>query len=175
MGGVLVIERALSLLILTGLFFFFTFLAFYFRHLVYQFLCILVLMILQGVLYLYLNAEFLAAIQVIVYAGAILVMFLFTLFLFPEEELRDLKMDFKKIKYTSFLPIALLVFLLLIGLVRGIPQTYLPQRLYFDLKEMSALLFNEYWVTIFLLAFILSFPMVALYVFFKREEESGDL
>lgn len=168
------IERAIALLILTGLFFFFTFLALSLRHLVYQFLCILALMVLQGVLYLYLNAEFLGAIQVIVYAGAVLIMFLFTLFLLPEEDLRDLKLDFKSLKYSSFLPIALFVFLLLSALVKGIPESYQPQRLYFDLKEIGALLFNEYWVAIFLLAFILSFPMVALYVFFKREEESGD-
>lgn len=112
------IERGIALLILTGLFFIFTFFAFFFRHLVYQFLCILVLMVLQGVLYLYLNAEFLAAIQVIVYAGAILIMFLFTLFLFPEEELKDLKGDFKRIKYPSFLPIAIFISLLLLVLVK---------------------------------------------------------
>ncbi|BAU23298.1 hypothetical protein THC_0913 [Caldimicrobium thiodismutans] len=168
------IERGIALLILTGLFFIFTFFTFFFRHLVYQFLCILVLMVLHGVLYLYLNAEFLAAIQVIVYAGAILVMFLFTLFLFPEEELKDLKGDFKRIKYTSFLPIAIFICLLFLVLVKGIPESYSPLKIYFDLKEMSVLLFNEYWMAIFLLAFILSFPMVALYVFFKKEEESGD-
>ncbi|MEZ0344255.1 MAG: NADH-quinone oxidoreductase subunit J [Caldimicrobium sp.] len=167
------IERAIALLILTGLFFIFTLLAFFFRHLVYQFLCILVLMVLQGVLYLYLNAEFLGAIQVIVYAGAVLIMFLFTLFLFPEEELKHLKIDLKNLKYSSFLPVALFIFLLLSVLVKGIPESYQPRNIYFDLKEISNLLFNEYWLAIFLLAFILSFPMVALYVFFKREEKSG--
>lgn len=168
------IERALSLLILTGLFFVFSFLVFYFRHLVYQFLCILLLMVLQGVLYLYLNAEFLAAIQVIVYAGAILVMFLFTLFLFPEEELKDLKRDLKNLRYASFIPISLFIFLLLVGLTRGIPESYSPRKIYFDLKEVSILLFNEYYLAIFVLAFILSFPMVALYVFFKKEDYRGD-
>ncbi len=168
------IERALSLLFLTGLFFVFSFLAFYFRHLVYQFLCILILMVLQGVLYLYLNAEFLGAIQIIVYAGAILVMFLFTLFLFPEEELKDLKMNFKKLRYTFFIPISLFIFLLLVSLIRGIPDSYSPRRIYFDLKEISILLFNEYYLAIFVVAFILSFPMVALYVFFKKEESCGD-
>lgn len=168
------IERAIALLIFTSLFFIFTLFTFFFRHLVYQFLCILVLMVLQGILYLYLNAEFLAAIQVIVYAGAILVMFLFTLFLFPEEDLRDVKGDFRSLRYTPFLPVALFIFLFLWELIRGIPESYLPQKIYFDLREMASLLFNEYWIILFILAFILSFPMVALYVFFKEERENGN-
>jgi NADH-quinone oxidoreductase subunit J len=131
-------------------------------------------MVLQGVLYLYLNAEFLAAIQVIVYAGAILVMFLFTLFIFPEAELKDLKMDLKNLRYASFIPISLFIFLLLVGLTRGISESYSPRKIYFDLKEVSMLLFNEYYLAIFVLAFILSFPMVALYVFFKKEDYRGD-
>jgi len=166
--------RALSLLGLSFIFLIFTLLTFYFRHLVYQFLCILLLMILQGVLYLYLNAEFLGAIQIIVYAGAILIMFLFTLFLFPEEDLKDLKLNLKELKYTSFLPIAFFVFLLLFTLIKKIPESYLPVSIFFDLKEVGRLLFNDYYLTLFVLAFILSFPMVALYVFFKEGEKGGD-
>ncbi|MGB9761721.1 MAG: hypothetical protein ACPLWD_04445, partial [Caldimicrobium thiodismutans] len=102
------------------------------------------------------------------------VMFLFTLFLFPEEDLRDVKGDFRGLRYTSFLPVALFIFLFLWELIRGIPESYLPQKIYFDLREMASLLFNEYWIILFILAFILSFPMVALYVFFKEERENGN-
>ena len=46
---------------------------------VHSVLCMLVLFLHIAALYLFLNAEFLAAIQIIVYAGAILVLFLFVI------------------------------------------------------------------------------------------------
>jgi len=52
-----------------------------FRNPVYSVLSVLVLFFHMAGLYLVLNAEFLAAIQVIVYAGAILVLYLFVMFL----------------------------------------------------------------------------------------------
>lgn len=166
------IERAISLLIISSLFFFFLLLTYYFRHFIYQFLSILVLMVLQGVLFLYLNAEFLAAVQIIVYVGAILIMFLFSLFLFPEEELKGIKTDVSRISYMTFLPIGLLVLLLVISLYRAIPENYSKQEFLSDIKVIGNFLFNEYWFLIYLLAFILSLPMVALYIFFRREDAS---
>jgi len=52
-----------------------------FKNPVYSVLSVLVLFFHMAGLYLILNAEFLAAIQVIVYAGAVLVLYLFVLFL----------------------------------------------------------------------------------------------
>ena len=52
-----------------------------FHNPVYSVLSVLVLFFHLAALYLLLNAEFLAAIQIIVYAGAILVLYLFVLFL----------------------------------------------------------------------------------------------
>ncbi len=52
-----------------------------FKNPVYSVLAVLVLFFHMAVLYLLLNAEFLAAIQIIVYAGAILVLYLFVVFL----------------------------------------------------------------------------------------------
>lgn len=52
-----------------------------FKNPVYSVLSVLVLFFHMAGLYLLLNAEFLAAIQIIVYAGAILVLYLFVLFL----------------------------------------------------------------------------------------------
>lgn len=168
------LERAISLFIISGLFVFFVFLTYYFRHFVYQFLSILVLMVLQGVLFLYLNAEFVGAVQIIVYVGAILIMFLFTLFLFPEEELRGLSSDFLKVSYKTFIPLGLFILLVILSLYRSIPDVYQGQEFVSDIKIIGRLLFNEYWFLIYLLAFILSFPMVALYVFFRREDVSRD-
>ncbi len=56
------------------------------RNPVHGVLWMLVLFIHVAVLYLFLNAEFLAAIQIIIYAGAILVLFLFVIMLLDVKE-----------------------------------------------------------------------------------------
>jgi len=56
------------------------------RNPVHAVLWMLVLFVHLAVLYLFLNAEFLAAIQIIIYAGAILVLFLFVIMLLDIRE-----------------------------------------------------------------------------------------
>lgn len=57
------------------------------RNILYSVLALLVAFIHIAGIYLLLNAEFIAAIQIIVYAGAILVLYLFVLMLFnPKQE-----------------------------------------------------------------------------------------
>jgi len=61
------------------------------RNPVHSVLMVLVLFFHMAGLYLILNAEFLAAVQIIVYAGAILVLYLFVVFLVSIKE--ELRMD----------------------------------------------------------------------------------
>jgi len=61
------------------------------RNPVHSVLAVLVLFFHMAGLYLMLNAEFLAAVQIIVYAGAILVLYLFVVFLVNIRE--ELKID----------------------------------------------------------------------------------
>lgn len=160
------IERAVGLLLINMLFVLFFFLTFYVKKTIYQFLCILSTMVLVGATYLYLNAEFLAAIQIIVYVGAILVMFLFTLLLFPEVEEIE-RTEIKKLNCRTYLPLGLFISLVLFSLFQGVPEKYQLKNLYFDAEEISFLLFNEYTLILYVLAFILIFPMVALYIFVR--------
>lgn len=53
-----------------------------FRNILYSALALLVTLVHVAGLYILLNAEFIAAVQVIVYAGAILVLYLFVLMMF---------------------------------------------------------------------------------------------
>ncbi|MFN3504904.1 MAG: NADH-quinone oxidoreductase subunit J [Caldimicrobium sp.] len=169
-------ERALFLLCLLGLGLFFFFLTFLYRHILYQFLSILSIMLLIGIFYLFLNAEFLAAVQIIVYAGAILIMFLFTLFLFPEEELNPYMPTSKdsKINIYLFFPLSLFLFFFLFSLFKSVPSFYSLQNITFDLKTLAKTFYNDYWIILYLLGFLLSLPMIGLYVFFKKEEKSGN-
>lgn len=160
------LERALGLILINVLFVLLFLLTFYAKRTLYQFLSVLSIMVLVGVTYLYLNAEFLAAIQIIVYVGAILVMFLFTLILFPEvEEVGGA--EIKNLNYRTYLPLGLFICLVLFSLFHGVPEKYQLKRIYFDAEEISFLLFNEYTLVLYVLAFILTFPMVALYIFVR--------
>lgn len=73
------------------------------RNPVHSVLFMLVLFFHIAVLYLFLNAEFLAAVQLIVYAGAILVLFLFVVLLL------NLKEELLERRYISIWPMSLLL------------------------------------------------------------------
>ncbi|MBF0565925.1 MAG: NADH-quinone oxidoreductase subunit J [Nitrospirae bacterium] len=63
------------------------------RNVMHAVLCMLLLFFHLAGLYLLLNAEFLAAVQIIIYAGAIMVLFLFVIMLL------NLREDVKKVQY----------------------------------------------------------------------------
>ncbi|MCL2340913.1 MAG: NADH-quinone oxidoreductase subunit J [Proteobacteria bacterium] len=84
------------------------------RNPVHCVLMVLVLFFHMAGLYLTLNAEFLAAVQIIVYAGAILVLYLFVLFLV---NLRD------ELHLTAFVPSAWLGRIIAAGLALGLVAT----------------------------------------------------
>jgi len=86
------------------------------RNPVHSVLLMLVLFIHIAALYLFLNAEFLAAIQIIIYAGAILVLFLFVIMLL------NLKQEEKVKKYQSQWPISAgiaIVFAIFLSMILG--------------------------------------------------------
>ena len=82
---------------------------------VHSVLGMLFMFIHVGALYLFLNAEFLAAVQVIVYAGAILVLFLFAIMILNIKE--ELEVELFIGSWVMALPVvAGLVIMLLLGL-----------------------------------------------------------
>ncbi len=86
------------------------------RNPVHSVLWMLVLFIHIAALYLFLNAEFLAAIQIIIYAGAILVLFLFVIMLL------NLKQEETADKYQGQWPISAgiaIVFAIFLGMIVG--------------------------------------------------------
>jgi len=71
-------------------------------------------------LYLFLNAEFIAAIQIIVYAGAILVLFLFVLLLL------NLREELMVKKFIGSWPVGLFVTAALLVLVLNVLRSFVP-------------------------------------------------
>ncbi len=82
-------------------------------NIVYSALALLVTFIHIAGIYILLNAEFIAAVQILVYAGAILVLYLFVLMLFnPSEEKLHLH---KQSKVAVFLGVVVLFLMLFAG------------------------------------------------------------
>ncbi|HHI97428.1 MAG TPA: NADH-quinone oxidoreductase subunit J [Thermodesulfatator atlanticus] len=73
------------------------------RNAVHAVLWMLVMFLHQAVLFITLDAEFLAAVQIIVYAGAVLVLFLFVVYMI------NLRTELKIHNFTVFWPAALFV------------------------------------------------------------------
>jgi len=139
------------------------------KKVVYQFLVYLVMMVLLGIVYLFLGSEFLMAFQIIVYAGAILVMFLFFLYLYPEEEfkIQDMK---NSTLIKTLIPTFLFVIILILILFAFDVREYEPTASVYSVKELAKLIYNQYPLAIFLLAFILTYPMIAIYLLVKGSE-----
>ncbi|OAG27733.1 NADH-quinone oxidoreductase subunit J family protein [Thermodesulfatator autotrophicus] len=91
------------------------------RNAVHAVLWMLVMFFHQAVLFITLDAEFLAAIQIIVYAGAVLVLFLFVVYMI------NLRTELKIKNFMDFWPAAILVSIaLLILIAKGVGSLKLP-------------------------------------------------
>jgi NADH-quinone oxidoreductase subunit J len=139
------------------------------KKVVYQFLVYLVMMVLLGIVYLFLGSEFLMAFQIIVYAGAILVMFLFFLYLYPEEEFKIQDMRNSTLIKTLIPSLLFVITLILILFIFDVRE-YEHSASVYGVKELAKLIYNQYPLAIFLLAFILTYPMIAIYLLMKGSE-----
>jgi len=116
------------------------------RHPIYSALSLVAVMGALAALYLLLGAEFIAAVQVIVYAGAIMVLFIFTLMLLNVEE----EAATGRSRMARFLGLPLL-FLLLLQMVAMLRQEYpvtmvaqVGSHAADNVKQVGNLLFNQY-------------------------------
>jgi len=142
---------------------------------VHAVLWLLLLFLHVAVIYLFLNAEFLAMVQVIVYAGAILVMFLFTLFLLGARHLPKQK------RYTSILEGRLLIAFSVTATVIAVFSSidakykgnftidYIQQT--GNVKALGLMLFNDYALAVLILGVILLIPMIAVSVLAWRRKD----
>ena len=116
------------------------------RRPIYSALSLIGVMGALAVLYLLLGAEFIAAVQVIVYAGAIMVLFVFVIMLLNAGE--EVRTNRSLLARLLGLPLALLVLLFLFQFARLLHREY-PQVVSFGTfvggtKEIGRLLFYQY-------------------------------
>ena len=92
------------------------------RNPVHSVLLMLVLFVHIAGLYLFLNAEFLAAIQIIIYAGAILILFLFVIMLLNlRKEETEIRFQKQWVYGTVVSAIFVIVFILIVGKMTVLP------------------------------------------------------
>lgn len=121
--------------------------------------------------YILLNAQFLAAVNIIVYAGAIMVLFLFVImFLNMKQDHEEAKTNLTKIAATI---VGGTVFVILFGAYRkSVIPGYNPQD--FDsqvgmIENLGALLFRDYLLPFELASILLLVAMVGAVMLGKRE------
>jgi NADH-quinone oxidoreductase subunit J len=171
-GYFAVMMTVLSLLVVTG------------RNPVHSVLWMLVLFVhMAGLyllhmagLYLFLNAEFLAAIQIIVYAGAIMVLFLFVIMLL------NLRKEETEVKFNQQWPLSaaagiifMIVLVLILGKITVVPQpgeyTIDAVRSVGSIMTIGKVLYTKYLLPFEIASIILLVAIIGAVVLAKKRIE----
>lgn len=140
------------------------------RKPVYSALFLVLCLLAVAVLFFQLNATFLAALQVIVYAGAIMVLFVFVIMLLHAREPveTETRLDYQQpaAVFLAFLLIAEMGYLALVGGKAVAASTESGTAT--GVKELSRLLFTNYLLAFELTSVILLVAMVGVVVLGKK-------
>ncbi len=142
------------------------------RHPIHSALSLIVVMVCLAGLYLLMGAEFIAAVQIIVYGGAIMVLFIFVIMLLNAGE--EERTDFSKIAKFAGLPLALaLTASIAAAIVKpaaSIPnaaQAVIPEAT----KQISTMLFKEFVYPFELTSFLILVAIMGALVLAQREKK----
>ena len=139
------------------------------RHPIHSALSLIVVMVALAGLYLLQGAEFIAAVQIIVYAGAIMVLFIFVIMLLNagEEERENLS---RLARYVG-VPLGL-VFLVEVAywIARATSHMAQSSTQGVSTRELSTLLFREYAFPFELTSFLILIAILGALVLARRED-----
>jgi NADH-quinone oxidoreductase subunit J len=140
------------------------------KHPIHSALSLIVVMVALAGLYLLLGAEFVAAVQIIVYGGAIMVLFVFVIMLLNAGE--EERTNFSGLATYAGLPLGLaLAGLIGAGIVRStesLPQAAQTGALT-STRELSMLLFREFVYPFELTSFLILVAILGAIVLAQRE------
>lgn len=142
------------------------------RHPIHSALSLIVVMVALAGLYLLMGAEFVAAVQIIVYGGAIMVLFIFVIMLLNAgvEE----RTNFSKLALYAGIPLAVAVTGLIAAAIVGskaaaaLPTTPVPDTLT-STRTLSTLLFTEFVYPFELTSFLILVAILGAIVLAQRE------
>ena len=146
------------------------------RNPVHSVLWMLVLFIHIAALYLFLNAEFIAAIQIIIYAGAILVLFLFVIMLLNLRKEEAEKRFQKQWLYSIAISVLLVIFLVsVVGNITVIPPPgpYTAEVIKSEghLMTIGKVLYSEFLLPFEIASLILLVAIIGAVVLAKKRLE----
>jgi len=138
------------------------------RHPIHSALALIVVMVALAALYLLLGAEFIAAVQIIVYAGAIMVLFIFVIMLLNAGE--EERTSFSIVARYIGLPVAIFFTLqMAYWLSRGpsapVPVVAAPSAT----RELSRMIFREFLLPFELTSILLLVAILGALVLARRE------
>jgi len=138
------------------------------RHPIHSALSLIVVMVALAGLYLLQGAEFIAAVQIIVYAGAIMVLFVFVIMLLNagEEERTNLS------RMARFVGVPLgVVFLgeVAFSIGRATSRLSAPAVIAVSTRDLSSLLFRDYVFPFELTSFLILIALLGALVLARRE------
>jgi NADH-quinone oxidoreductase subunit J len=143
------------------------------KHPIHSALSLIVVMVSLAGLYLLMGAEFIAAVQIIVYGGAIMVLFVFVIMLLNAGE--EEHTDFSKLAKFGGLPLALaLTGLLAAAMVRNggaVLNNATPDALA-STAEISKSLFSTFVYPFELTSFLILVAIMGALVLAQREKKS---
>ncbi len=142
------------------------------RNPVHSALALAVVFVCLAAMYVLLNAPFIAAAQVMIYAGAILILFLFVIMLLaPEIERGEGVLRFQRALAAVF-GIALVAELVLVLAAVALPATASPlQTTSGDVQAIGRLLFTDFLLPFEITSVLLLVAMVGVIVLAKRRSE----
>ncbi|HUI75268.1 MAG TPA: NADH-quinone oxidoreductase subunit J [Candidatus Acidoferrum sp.] len=142
------------------------------KHPIHSALSLIVVMVALAGLYLLMGAEFVAAVQIIVYGGAIMVLFVFVIMLLNAEA--EERTDFSKLAKFAGLPLTLaLLGVLAAVMVRagpGVANAAHPGALA-DTRSLSTMLFTNFVYPFELTSFLILVAILGAMVLAQREQK----
>jgi len=144
------------------------------RNAVYSALFLVLNFVTVAVFYLLLGAPFIAMAQITVYAGAIMVLFLFVIMLLGAESLTN-EFNWRKVIFPAFLALVLAVeaTYLLVTKARPVGDIFSPDasvNTIDNLRELGNTLFSQYLLPFEVTSILLLVAMVGVIVLTKKEK-----
>ena len=139
------------------------------KHVLYSALSLIVLLIAMSGLFILLNADFLAVINIIVYAGAIMVLFVFVIMLLNLPENED---GADRLRWPKFVGIPIGLFLLLMILAtlwRIRATTFAETQMAGTPQAIGRALFTDYLLPFELTSLLILIALMGAIVFAKKD------
>jgi NADH-quinone oxidoreductase subunit J len=139
------------------------------KHVLYSTLSLIFMLTAVAVLFILLQADFLAVIQVIVYAGAIMVLFTFVIMLLNLPANEDGADRLRWLKFIG-IPLGLFLLFLIVSTLWNVEPTRAPSRQFVGSPQaIGSSLFSDYLLPFELTSLLILIALIGAVVFAKKD------